>query len=94
MAKTMYKMLEVNTEDGSYKVVYGDDPDGDNIQAAINKFVLEKVHPNDRAKFIKFFYEHYGKMPIEVDKVFYRRLVDGEYRFSVMEAMELNDPIV
>lgn len=94
MANTLYKMMEVNIESGKFDVLYGEEIPFNEIKTAITDFMIEKVHPNDKAKFLKFFYEHYGKLPEEVDKVFYRRRVGDEWRFSVMEAMELNDPIV
>lgn len=84
LATNFYKIIEVNLDDNNYFDVMSDAVAVYNdVRVWAKKFVEVGVHGDDRKKFVDYF-EGFGKDKIG-EKLFYRRLINGEWRYVCME---------
>lgn len=105
LSSSYYKVIEVNLEDGTYFEVKVSDEEPhvyNNIKYWMDEFIAAGgVHPDDVERFKEFFNPFILRQKI-VDKwprVFYKRLIDGEYKMVCMEVIPMDnyspeDPIV
>ena len=106
LSSSYYKVIEVNLDDGTYFEVKVNDKEPpriyNNIKYWMDEFIAAGgVHSDDVERFKAFFNPFILKTKI-VDKwprVFYRRLIDGEYKEVCMEVIPMDsyspeDPIV
>ena len=105
LSSSYYKVIEVNLDDGTYFEVKVNDEEPhvyNNIKYWMDEFIAAGgVHPDDVERFKEFFNPFILKTKIE-DKwprVFYQRLIDGEYKEVCMEVIPMDnyspeDPIV
>ena len=105
LSQSYYKVIEVNLNDGTYFEVKINDEEPhvyNNIKYWMDEFIAAGgVHPNDVERFKEFFDPFILKTKV-IDKwprVFYRRLIDGEYKEVCMEVIPMDsyspeDPIV
>lgn len=91
----IYRILEVNTEDDTYKVVYDKGGAAKTATALMEAIVAyaKEVHVKDKPRFLNFFYDHKNKIPETVDHVYYRRMVDGKWKFACIEYIKVCEPI-
>ena len=106
LSSNYHKVIEVNLDDGTYFEVKVDDKEPPRVYKDI-KYWMDQfiaaggVHPDDVERFKEFFDPFILKQKV-VDKwpkVFYRRLIDGEYKEVCMEVIPMDnysqdDPIV
>ena len=105
LSSSYYKVIEVNLDDGTYFEVKVNDEEPhvyNNIKYWMDEFIAAGgVHPDDVERFKEFFNPFILKTKI-MDKwprVFYQRLIDGEYKEVCMEVIPMDnyspeDPIV
>ena len=105
LSQSYYKVIEVNLDDGTYFEVKVSDEEPhvyNNIKYWMDEFIAAGgVHPDDVERFKEFFNPFILKTKV-IDKwprVFYRRLIDGEYKEVCMEVVPMDnyspeDPIV
>ena len=105
LSQSYYKVIEVNLDDGTYFEVKVNDEEPhvyNNIKYWMDEFIAAGgVYPDDVERFKEFFNPFILKTKV-VDKwprVFYRRLIDGEYKEVCMEVVPMDnyspeDPIV
>lgn len=96
LSKSFYKVIEVNLNDGTYFEVKIDDEEPhiySNIKYWMDEFIAEGgVHKDDVEKFKRFFDPFILKTKIDKwPKVFYRRLINGEYRKVCMEVIPMDN---
>ena len=96
LSKSFYKVIEVNLNDGTYFEVKVDDEEPhiySNIKYWMDEFIAAGgVHKDDVEKFKRFFDPFILKTKIDKwPKVFYRRLIDGEYRKVCMEVIPMDN---
>lgn len=89
----IYRVLEINAEDGEYTVLYGGMPARSNLFEAIVEYADQNVAGEDRIRFLNFFYGHKNKLPQVADHVFYRRMVDHKWRFACADYVKTIEPI-
>ena len=95
LSKSFYKVIEVNLNDGTYFEVKVDDEEPhiyNNIKYWMDEFIAAGgVHKDDVEKFKRFFDPFILKTKIDKwPKVFYRRLINGEYRKVCMEVIPMD----
>ena len=95
LSKSFYKVIEVNLNDGTYFEVKVDDKEPhiySNIKYWMDEFIAAGgVHKDDVEKFKRFFDPFILKTKIDKwPKVFYRRLINGEYRKVCMEVIPMD----
>ena len=105
LSQSYYKVIEVNLDDGTYFEVKVSDEEPhvyNNIKYWMDEFIAAGgVHTDDVERFKEFFNPFILKQTV-VDKwprVFYNRLIDGEYKMVCMEVIPMDnyspeDPIV
>ena len=96
LSKSFYKVIEVNLNDGTYFEVKVDDEEPhiySNIKYWMDEFIAAGgVHKDDVEKFKRFFDPFILKTKIDKwPKVFYRRLINGEYRKVCMEVIPMDN---
>lgn len=96
LSKSFYKVIEVNLNDGTYFEVKVDDEEPhiyNNIKYWMDEFVAAGgVHKDDVEKFKRFFDPFILKTKIDKwPKVFYRRLINGEYKKVCMEVIPMDN---
>ena len=96
LSKSFYKVIEVNLNDGTYFEVKVDDEEPhiySDIKYWMDEFVAAGgVHKDDVEKFKHFFDPFILKTKIDKwPKVFYRRLINGEYKKVCMEVIPMDN---
>ena len=97
LAKNYYKVIEVNpNEDTYFEVKVDEDRKSDNFSRWVIDFVAEGgVHPDDAERFKNFL----DLDSIHEGRLFYRRKINGSWRYVCMEVIPMDnfcveDPIV
>ena len=96
LSKSFYKVIEVNLNDGTYFEVKVDDEEPhiySNIKYWMDEFIAAGgVHKDAVEKFKRFFDPFILKTKIDKwPKVFYRRLINGEYKKVCMEVIPMDN---
>lgn len=106
LAKSFYRVIEVNLDDDTYfevKVAGAEPHTYSKLQTWVDAFVESGgVHPDDIKAFKDFFVPLKLKaalIGIKTQRVFYRRWINGQWRYVYMEAIPMDiytsdDPIV
>lgn len=97
LSQMLYKIIEVNLEDGSYFEIKNDG-NGKKYYDVLywaQEFAKENVYPMDKEKFMRFFNPFsMRRHEKEWQKVYYRRLIGKKWRWVCMEVIPENDDIV
>lgn len=108
LTKNFYKVIEVNLDEDTYFEVKVDDAERPHIYNGVRTWVDGfiaggGVHPDDITRFRKFFnlfdLKNIAASTRRWQRVFYRRMIDGEWKYVYMEVIPMdsfskNDPIV